>query len=184
MNERSKKELAVRALIVGGVAAVALVTAARRCDQPKPGESAQENAPESSAPVNPAAAVPRPRPPALVPAAPAAAPVPSSAPAGPLNETQLMARLRSIKDSNFAAAIDLARDGNRRFPDSADAPERHSILIHALANAEQRSDARGEAEQMVNHYPDSDWVREIERFTGAHRHRNVRVNDAGQLEYY
>src|ERR1700690_2102350 len=118
MNERSKRKLAVRALLVGGVAAVALVTAARRCDQPKPGDSAQENAPESSAPVNPAAAVPRPRPPALVPAAPTAAP------AGQLNEPQLMARLRSIKDSNPAAAIDLARDGNKRFPDTADAPER------------------------------------------------------------
>jgi hypothetical protein len=95
-----------------------------------------------------------------------------------------MARLRSIKDSNAAAAIDLARDGNRRFPDSADAPERHSILIHALADSEQRSEARGEAEQMVNHYPDSEWVREIERFTGAHRHRNLRLNDAGEVVSY
>jgi hypothetical protein len=47
-----------------------------------------------------------------------------------------------------------------------------------------RSEARGAAERMVNHYPDSDWVREIERFTGAHRHRNVRLNDAGEIEYY
>ena len=46
------------------------------------------------------------------------------------------------------------------------------------------SEARGEAEYMVNHFPDSSWVREIEGFTGAHRHRNIRVNDAGQLEYY
>ena len=176
--------MAVRALIVGGVAAVALVMAARRCDEPRQHETVQENAPASSAPANPPvapAAVPKLRPP---PPAPTAAPGPSSAPSGPLNEAQLMVRLRSIKDSNPAAAIDLARDGNRRFPDSADAPERHSILIHALANAEQRSEARGEAEQMVNHYPDSEWVREIERFTGAHRHRNIRVNDAGQLEYY
>jgi hypothetical protein len=45
-------------------------------------------------------------------------------------------------------------------------------------------EARGEAEKMVNAYPDSAWVREVERFTGAHRHRNVRVNDAGVLEYY
>ena len=81
-------------------------------------------------------------------------------------------------------AIRLAREGNRRFPNSALAPERHSILIHALADNEQRTEARGEAELMVNHYPDSDWVREIERFTGAHRHRNVRLNDAGEIEYY
>ena len=95
-----------------------------------------------------------------------------------------MARLREVKSTNPSLAIDLAREGNRRFPDSADAPERHSILIHALADAERRSEVRGEAEFMVNHYADSAWVREIEGFTGAHRHRNIRLNDAGQLEYY
>ena len=176
MSERYPK-MAVRVLIVGGGAALALVTAARRCDKSKPVESEQENASESSAPA-PARTAAAPRPPALVPAAPTAAP------AGPLSETQLMARLRSIKESNPAAAIELARDGNKRFPETADAPERASILIHALASQGASSEARGEAEQMVNHYPDSEWVREIERFTGAHRHRNIRVNDAGQLEYY
>jgi hypothetical protein len=171
--------MAFRALIVGGVAAVALLTAARRCDQPTPRESVQENAPAPSAPTNqpaPAAAVPRP------PAPPPA--VLTAAPSGPLNEAQVMARLRSIKDSNPAAAIEVAREGNKRFPDTADAPERASILIHALASQGASSEARGEAEQMVNHYPDSEWVREVERFTGAHRHRNIRVNDGGQLEYY
>jgi hypothetical protein len=176
MSERFPK-MAVRVLIVGGVAALALVTAARRCDKSKPVESEQENASESSAPA-PARTAAAPRPPALVPAAPTAAP------AGPLSETQLMARLRSIKESNPAAAIELARDGNKRFPETADAPERASILIHALASQGASSEARGEAEQMVNHYPDSEWVREVERFTGAHRHRNIRLNDAGQLEYY
>jgi len=95
-----------------------------------------------------------------------------------------MARLRAIALSDPAQAIDLARDGNRRWPSSADAPERASILIHALAATGQSMQARGEAERMVNQAPDSPWVREIERFTGAHRHRNVRVNDAGQIEYY
>jgi hypothetical protein len=175
MSERFPK-MAVRVLIVGGVAALALVTAARRCDKSKPVESEQENASESSAPA-PARTAAAPRPPALLTA-------PTAAPTGQLNEPQLMARLRSIKDSNPVAAIDLARDGNKRFPDTADAPERASILIHALANAEQRSEARGEAEQMVNHYPDSEWVREVERFTGAHRHRNLRLNDAGEVVSY
>lgn len=41
-----------------------------------------------------------------------------------------------------------------------------------------------EAEGMVNRYPDSRWVREIEEFTGAHRHRNIRVTASGALEYY
>ena len=96
-----------------------------------------------------------------------------------------MERLRKARAAGqHALAIQLAREGNRRFPDSAFAPERHSILIHSLADNEQRTEARGEAEHMVNHFPDSDWVREIERFTGAHRHRNVRLNDAGEIEYY
>ena len=95
-----------------------------------------------------------------------------------------MARLRKLAETDSEAAIRLAREGNRRFPGSADAPERTSILIHALANVGRSMEARGEAEKMVNEAPDSEWVRDIERFTGAHRHRNVRVNDAGVIEYY
>ena len=100
---------------------------------------------------------------------------------GALDEPHLMAKLRAIKDREPQAAVILARQGNQRFPDSADAPERTSILIHSLVAVDKGSEARGEAERMVNHYPDSGWVREVERFTGAHRHRNVSVNDAGQL---
>ena len=101
-----------------------------------------------------------------------------------MNEAVLMARLREVAQSDPAQAIELARAGNKKFPDSPDAPERASILIHALVTQNQLSEGRAEAEYMVNHYPDSKWVREIEGFTGAHRHRNIRVNDAGQLEYY
>lgn len=100
-----------------------------------------------------------------------------------LGEAVLMARLRDVAGSDPSAAVELAREGNRRFPDSADAPERTSILVHALAALDCPSEARGAAEGMVNHYPDSPWVREIEAFTGAHRHRNLRLNDAGQIEY-
>ena len=90
-----------------------------------------------------------------------------------------MARLRELAATDSAQAVELARAGNHRFPDSAGAPERTSILIHALANLERVREARAEAEQMVNHYPDSDWVREIEGFSGAHRHRNLQVSDGG-----
>ena len=101
-----------------------------------------------------------------------------------MNEAVLMARLREVAQTDSAQAIELARAGNKKFPDSPDAPERASILIHALVTQNQLSEGRAEAEYMVNHYPDSKWVRDIEGFTGAHRHRNIRVNDAGQLEYY
>jgi hypothetical protein len=112
------------------------------------------------------------------------APVAASVPAAPLDEGPLMVRLRHVQQQDPALAIELGREGNRRFPDSPDAPERASIVIHALARLGRASEARGEAEDMVNRYPDSDWVREIEGFTGAHRHRNLRLNDAGELESY
>lgn len=108
----------------------------------------------------------------------------SSANPTSLDEAPLMEQLRRIKDTDPATAIDLARQGNARFPDSGDAPERSSILIHALATQGRSSEARGVAEDTVNRYPDSAWVQEIERFTGAHRHRTARVNEAGALEFF
>lgn len=147
------------------------------------------------------AAVP-PAEPGVVPSAPPAPPIaaplsPDRALGGPssavdpavvarmarFDEAHLMERLRRAVGSDTALAVTLAREGNRRFPDSPDAPERASILIHSLANQGQAREARGQAEYMVNHYPDSSWVREIEQFTGAHRHRNIRINDAGTVEY-
>jgi hypothetical protein len=100
-----------------------------------------------------------------------------------LDEDELMRRLRLARGSNAEAAVELAREGNRRFPSSSAAPERASILIHSLAELGLASQARGQAEDMVNRYADSPWVREIENFTGAHRHRNVRVDDEGQLSF-
>jgi len=124
-------------------------------------------------------------PPAPAAAVPAPPPSPKvQAAVDRMNEAVLMAQLREVAKKDSAQAIELARAGNKKFPDSPDAPERAYILIHALITQNQLSEGRAEAEYMVNHYPDSHWVRDIEGFTGAHRHRNIRVNDAGQLEYY
>jgi len=86
-------------------------------------------------------------------------------------------------DKDPALAMALAREGNRRFSASSDAAERSSILIHALAEQGFSSEARGEAEEMVNRYPDSAWVREVEQFTGARRHRDIRAGSNGELHY-
>ena len=143
---------------------------------PPPPETAAPNAPAAGP--GPAAASPN-------PPAPAPPPSPSvEASVARMDEAVLMAKLRKVAKTDSAQAVELARLGNKKFPDSSDAPERHSILIHALVTQNQLSQGRAEAEYMVNHYPDSKWVRDIEGFTGAHRHRNIRVNDAGQLEYY
>jgi type IV secretory pathway VirB10-like protein len=176
------KSASLRSLVLGLVlvigAIVVLTLRARSSDAPAPTEAPivveppPAPIPVEAPPAVPAAVEPAPAKPLPAQPAPAVA---------KLNEPQLMTRLRAVKDKDPAAAIELAREGNRRFPDSADAPERASILIHALAALDRPSEARGEAEDMVNHYPDSNWVREIERFIGAHRRRNVRVNDAGEL---
>ncbi len=146
--------------------------------RPRAAGHASLSPPPTDDPTPPMAVVPAPAPSAR---GSALAPAPSSP---LLDEPSLMVRLRRVRDSDPAAVIDLAREGNRRFPGSPDAPERTSILIHALAGQERASEARGEAEDMVNRYPDSSWVREIELFTGAHRHRNIRLTEAGNLEYY
>jgi hypothetical protein len=83
-----------------------------------------------------------------VPATPVAAPSKSSS--GGFDEAALMSLLRSARDNDPALAIALAREGNRRFPGSSDAPERGSILIHALAEQGLSSEARSEAEDMVS----------------------------------
>jgi hypothetical protein len=145
-------------------------------------------APPPTASVAPVAVAPPPAPPAPAPPPPGPGQSPSTTappPAGAqaaLSESVLMARLRNVAGSNFPLAVELARAGNRRFPDSPDAPERTSILIHALAAEGLARDARGEAEYAVNHYPDSSWVQEIERFTGAHRHRNLFLTDGGVIQ--
>ena len=118
------------------------------------------------------------------PPAPTAATASAAAGIDALDEPTLMTRLRSAGTADAALAIALAREGNRRFPESGDAPERTARLVHVLAAEDRGSEARGEAEGMVNHYPDSEWVRDVERFTGAHRHRNIRATADGGLETY
>jgi hypothetical protein len=182
--------IAVGALVLAIVIAVWHGLSADESDAAKRAASAPPAAPETAPPTPPS-----PPPPAAPPSGPAAAaqnaPPDAAVPApnvqaaiARMNEAVLMAHLREVARSDSAQAIEIARAGNKKFPDSPDAPERTSILIHALITQDKLSEGRAEAEYMVNHYPDSKWVRDIEGFTGAHRHRNIRVNDAGQLEYY
>ena len=95
--------------------------------------------------------------------------VPASSPSSvPSDETTLMERLRSMVDSDPKQALDLAREGDRRFPGSSDSAERAMIEVKALAREGHYSEARGAAEAMVNKYPGTRWALEVERHTGAH----------------
>lgn len=151
--------------------------AAPQVAEQRPSPTTREGASVSDLSVTPAPAVQQ------TPSAKQSASARQALPAGDFDEQALMLMLRSAQGNDPQLAAELAREGNRRFPDSADAPERASILVHALAEQGLSSEARGAAEDMVNHQPDSHWVREVERFTGAHRHRNVRVDAEGKLRY-
>ena len=108
-------------------------------------------------PSGPAAAAPNAPPDAAAPSAAVEATV------ARMNEAVLMAHLREVARTDSAQTIEIARAGNKKFPDSPDAPERYSILIHALITQDKLSEGRAEAEYMVNHFPDSSWVRRHRR---------------------
>jgi outer membrane protein assembly factor BamD (BamD/ComL family) len=79
-----------------------------------------------------------------------------------------MNQLRAAQDSDPVRARQLAEEGMRRFPNSPDAAEREALGIKAYARQGRISEARAEAERMVNRYPGSKWALEVERHTGAH----------------
>jgi outer membrane protein assembly factor BamD (BamD/ComL family) len=90
-----------------------------------------------------------------------------------LDESELMERLRKAQDTDdYRLSYDLAREGLRRFPDSPDAPEMAAMVVKSIARQGKISEARAEAEEMVNKYPGTTWAREVERHTGAHPHVN------------
>jgi hypothetical protein len=95
-------------------------------------QSGPQVLPKNEAPPPAAAAPPAPAPAPTLPVAaaqnaPPPAPPPSAevaATVARMNEAVLMARLREVARTDSAQAIELARAGNKKFPDSPDAPER------------------------------------------------------------
>lgn len=90
----------------------------------------------------------------------------------PATEANLMTELRAVASANPAVAVELAEDGNRRFPKSNDAPERTAILVKSLLALDRYRDARARAEQMQQDFPGNRWSAEIEGLTGAHSHQD------------
>jgi hypothetical protein len=74
-----------------------------------------------------------------------------------------MAELRRLGDSDPNRSLTLAREGNMRFPDSPDAPERAWRVVKSLVNLQQFHEARDEAVVMVKHYPRTRWTLEVQR---------------------
>ena len=105
------------------------------------------------------------RAPAPVPAPPPvmAARPPAAAPAPAVTESALMSAIRDLGASDPARALELARDGNRRFPKSADAAERSWTICKSLAALGRFRDAQVEARLLVHQYPDTTWAGDVTR---------------------
>ncbi len=165
-------------VLVGGVLLFAVAVGVWMAGaRPKPAEP-----PPADEPKKPEAPVP---PPAATIARPLGvdASVPSIPHPGPkkataakpklLDESELMEKLRKAQDTDdYVLSYDLGREGLRRFPDSPDAPEMAAMVVKSLARQGKLSEARAEAETMVNKYAGTHWAREVERHTGAHPTRN------------
>ncbi len=97
--------------------------------------------------------------PAVAP--PAAAPAPT--PAAGRDDLVAMETLRELLNSEPRRAIELARQANKRAPDSPDAAERAWIVVKALASLKRFHEARDEAAAMAGKYPDSAWALDAKR---------------------
>jgi hypothetical protein len=80
-----------------------------------------------------------------------------------MTESALMSAIRDLGASDPARALELARDGNRRFPKSADAAERSWTICKSLAALGRFSDAQVEARLLVHQYPDTTWAGDVTR---------------------
>ncbi len=88
---------------------------------------------------------------------------PAAAPSAAVTEPALMSAIRELGAADPARALELAREGNRRFPNSADAAERTWTICKSLAALGRFSEAQQEARQMVQQYPDTTWASDVKR---------------------
>ena len=160
----------VAGLGVIGAAGIAWLCYFYLGDSASPEPRPRASVAEIEAPVSERKVAPRREPkPALAatesPVRPASVQVPPPAPtaAPTLDEPSLMNTLRQLGDSTPLYSLQMAREGNARFPDSPDAAERAWYICRSLVNLENFYDAREEARSMVAQYPGTSWADDIER---------------------
>jgi len=90
-------------------------------------------------------------------------PTPGQAVGGVFAEAALMARLHELAETNPPLSLQLAREGNARFPDSPDAPERAWIVVKSLADLARFKEAQAEARIMLAKYPDDPRALDVQR---------------------
>jgi TolA-binding protein len=80
-----------------------------------------------------------------------------------VSEAALMVRLHQLAETNPPLSLELARQGNARFPHSPDAPERAFIVAKSLVDMGRFKEAQQEARQMLKDYPNDPHTLDVER---------------------
>jgi hypothetical protein len=80
-----------------------------------------------------------------------------------VNEAALMVRLRQLRETDPPLSLRLAREGNARFPNSSDAPERAFIVVKSLVDLARFKEAQQEARKMLKAYPNDPRTLDVER---------------------
>ena len=74
-----------------------------------------------------------------------------------------MTRLRDLGATDPALTLELARQGERQFANSADAAERSWMIVKALMELGRADEARAEARVMVEKYRGTSWAEDVYR---------------------
>jgi hypothetical protein len=106
------------------------------------------------------------------PRSPPAASVPAAALGDGLlvDEPTLMDTLRDLRGSDPSLTLQLARQGNHHFKDSAGAAERSWFIVKALSDLGRHDEARREGRVLVDKFTKTRWAQDV--------YRHVFVNPA------
>lgn len=89
--------------------------------------------------------------------------------AGPREEVVLMAKLRDLGPiADPELSLELAREGDEKFPASPDAAERGWFTVRALMEMRRTSDAIAKSRMMVEKYRGTSFADDVERHMLSH----------------
>jgi hypothetical protein len=120
---------------------------------------------QAPAPARPAAPVAAPVAAPAQPAPPAAPAAPAATPS-PAEDAQI-ASVRAEVDVHPAIAVQLAEEGDRRFPDGRHAPERAYLKMRALVHLDDIVAARDAATAFFERHPNDPFGEYVWRLTGV-----------------
>jgi hypothetical protein len=83
-------------------------------------------------------------------------------------EAAIMAKLHELKFSNPPVSLELARQGNERFPSSHDAPERAWFEARSLVEMQRFEEAQAVARDMLERYPGTPWSLDVAKHLLTH----------------